>query len=349
MKSHLATLIALALLCSCTTVGPRTMQADRVDYTTAIAESWKEQTLLNIVKLRYMDLPVFVDVSSVVAGYSLQTGVTLSGGRTGGAPGTLGGNVQGIFTDRPTITYMPMTGEKFLRALAAPIDPRNIFFMIQSGYSADFLIGMTVESLNGVRNRSTLGGQVRDGDPEFARAMELLRDLQRASAVGMRIEEDRVKGSTAVLIFQRDNLAPELQAASDELHQLLRLAPDTGRFTLVYSPLQGAADELTVNSRSMLQILMAFASEVDVPPEDVARGAALPGFVATERSTSGRIHSGPRRPDSTFTAVQYRNHWFWIKDEDLEAKRALTAVNLFFALAGVSGNEQLPLITIPAQ
>src|SRR5216117_1911649 len=71
--------IALALLAGCTQLGPTSITTDRFDYSSAIAESWKQQTLLNIVKLRYMDLPIFVDVSSIVAGYSLQTGISASG------------------------------------------------------------------------------------------------------------------------------------------------------------------------------------------------------------------------------------------------------------------------------
>jgi hypothetical protein len=41
----------------CAHLGPTTVVADRCDYNTAIADSWKEQTLLNILKIRYEDLP----------------------------------------------------------------------------------------------------------------------------------------------------------------------------------------------------------------------------------------------------------------------------------------------------
>jgi len=41
--------------------------------------SWKEQTLLNIVKLRYGDMPLFMQVASIVSGYTVEATVNLAG------------------------------------------------------------------------------------------------------------------------------------------------------------------------------------------------------------------------------------------------------------------------------
>src|SRR6478609_1262377 len=203
----------LLLLTGCAHLGPKTVAVDRFDYSTAIADSWKQQTLLNIIKLRYMDMPVFMDVASVVSGYSMQTGVSVNGTLSSetavqGNFGSIGG--QAIYTDRPTITYVPLTGEKFLRGLITPIDPKSIFFLLQSGYAADFILGLTVESINGVRNRSTAVGAMREADPEFVRALDLLREVQAAGAFGMRIEEVKSKGSAGVVFFRRGDVSPDI-------------------------------------------------------------------------------------------------------------------------------------------
>ncbi len=346
---------AAVVLAGCAHLGPRSVAVDRADYSAAIAESWKQQTLLNIVKLRYMDVPVFVDVSSIVAGYSLQSGVNIGG--TESSAKAIQGNfvalgAQAVYTDRPTITYVPMTGDKFLHGLITPIEPKNIFFMLQAGYAADFILGLTVDSLNGVRNRSTAGGAMRDADPEFVRVLQLLREVQAAGAVGMRVEVDKAKGQTAVLFFQRDDVTADTAAKSAEIHRLLHLPADETKFTLVYSPSRGAAGELAVNSRSLLQIMGAFASYIDVPEPDLHSHSATPSIGSDPAGGSTppvRIYSGKDRPAGAYIAVHYRDYWFWIDDGDWKTKRALAAIMYFFTLGESGSNENLPLITIPAQ
>jgi len=357
-RSASASIPALAvalMLAGCVHLGPRTVTVDRFDYSTAIADSWKQQTLLNIVKLRYHDLPVFVDVASIVSGYSLQTGVNVGG--TLSTERAVQGNFlsaggQAIYTDRPTITYVPLTGEKFLRGLVTPIDPKSIFSLLQSGYGADFILALTVESLNGLRNRSFAGGTLREADPEFARVLELLRDVQTAGAVGLRVETDAAKGSTGLLFFRRDGLPAEIVEKSAEIRRLLGLPADQERFVLTFSPLRGAPGELAVNSRSMLQIMGAFATYLDVPEAHLREHRALPAFehaASDGRKDRVRIHSGNEPPADAFAAVRYRDTWFWIDDGDLQTKRAMTAVMFFFTLADTGGSEKLPMVTIPAQ
>jgi hypothetical protein len=350
-----AALAAAVVSAGCTHIGPGTVVVDRFDYSTAIADSWKQQTLLNIVKMRYVDLPVFVDVASIVSGYSLQTGVNVNGVLSSeravqGNYASIGG--QAVYTDRPTITYVPLTGEKFLHGLITPIDPKKIFFMLQTGYAADFILGLTVESLNGVRNRSVAGGVVREADPEFIRALTLMREVQATGAFGMRVEQDEARGSTGVVFFRRDDVPADVAEKTAEIRRLLRLAPDQQKFVLTYSPVRGADAELAVNSRSMLQILGAFASYIEVPEahlEDRSAVPALEGSAPEGRQDRVRIHSGTEEPANAYAAVRYRDHWFWVDNGDWQTKRALTAVMFFFTLAETGAGDNLPLVTIPAQ
>ena len=111
-------------------IGPLTVSRDRFDYTAAISDSWKNQMLFNMVKIRYGDAPVFLDVSSVISQYqiagAINLGATMSQGPWNSpyiprSTETIG--AAGSYVDRPTITYTPILGDKFARSLMSPIPP----------------------------------------------------------------------------------------------------------------------------------------------------------------------------------------------------------------------------------
>jgi hypothetical protein len=243
-----------------------------------------------------------------------------------------------------------MTGDKFLRGLITPIDPKNIFFMLQSGYPADFILGLSVSSLNGLRNSSSVVGAPRPPDPDFLRALQLLREVQMAGAVGLRVEQDKAKGESTVLILRADDLPDDIQQKGAEVRRLMKLPVDQQKFVLTYSPMAGVGNELAVNSRSLMQILQAFATYVDVPEAHVREKRAIAGLDAPAGTQGvGRIRSGPKRPESAYVTVRYQGQWFWVDNADWQTKRALSAVMFLFTLADTGGADKLPLITIPAQ
>ena len=121
--------VTLVLIAGCNSFGPTTISRDRFDYSGALAKSWKNQMLLNLVKMRYLDLPVYLEVGQIVSGYSVQTDLVAAGqvARTGAGDTFLGLGARGTFTDRPTITYTPLPGRNSSKAFSRRSTRRGCF------------------------------------------------------------------------------------------------------------------------------------------------------------------------------------------------------------------------------
>jgi hypothetical protein len=344
--------VTLLLVAGCKSIGPGTITRDRFNYSGALADSWKTQMLLNLVKQRYLDLPIYLDVGQIVSGYTLETGISFSGqlAKENAGDQYLGMGAQGTYTDRPTITYSPLTGEKFLQSFLTPIQPVKVMSLVQSGYPADFILQLTVDSLNGLRNRPVSLGSKRKADPEFFRVLTLLREIQDAGAVGMRIDQPTNSEPAAVLFFRGERTEPEVLAKMAEVRKLLGFQEGDSAFHLVRSPLRGRPGELSIDTRSLLQVLASLSRGVDVPPQHLQRKLTppLPDKSADEFSLL-HVYSGPAKPAGAFVAVPYEGAWFWIANDDWKSKRTFSSILFLFTLVNAGGAQALPTITIPAQ
>ena len=358
MKARFRSLVGCLILlglAGCQHYGPQSIAEDRRPYNDAIATSWKEQTLLNIVKLRYVDTPFFIDVPQITSGYTLQSSATGTGSivppvnpmasfaQQLGASLTL----QQAYQDRPTISYTPQTGSNFIRNLTSPINPGSVLFLLQSGYPADLVFDLTVDSINGLRNRSVSGGQLRPADPEFTQLVRTLRKAQIAGHVGIRVEQG--KKDSVAFFFQDRNIDPGLAMELAQVRRMLRIDPNQGEFPVRFGATASSPKEIAILSRSVIRILTELSTFVDVPGEHLASGIAPPiGDVGSDGPPLLRVLSHHKPPHDPFAAVCYEGHWFWIEKSDFFSKRTMAYMLVLLALADTGARESLPVITIQA-
>jgi len=346
----------ILFLSGCGVIGPHTVVRDRFDYTGAIGDSWKEQMLINTVKMRYGDTPVFLDVASVISQYQVAAQVNL--GLTWVHPVTsVATNSQSAvgtaqYVERPTITYMPMSGEKFARSLMKPLPPPAILSLIQAGYPIDLVLRFCVHTVNGVRNRYGGSSRAHHADPEFYPLLERMRRIQDSGAIGLRVQ--KTNETEGVVMSFRGKVDPQVQEDILFVRKTLGLDPSAGDIRVVYGSIAKDDKELALLTRSILEIILDLASYIDVPavhvaekrvnptmPEETVQGVPVPPLI--------KIYSSTEKPVDAFIAVPYRSYWFWIDDRDLRSKTLFSFLMFVFSLTETGGaKEGAPIITVPS-
>lgn len=334
-------------------VGPQSVARDRHLYAASLSDSWKEQTLLNIVKMRYFDAPVFVDVGNIVASYSLVQGVNATGNivsHNQTPDATVGGF--GTYSNTPTITYTPLTGSKFIRGLATPFPPEAVFSSIEAGMPADVILFASVASINGLRNQEATLQGIAPADPDFHRMRALARQIQLSDAVSIEVKKQAGEELVSFMTFRTENVPPEIQADMVELRRLLKLNPSATEYKVRFGAVPSNDTEIAVITRSILGVMQTMAAEVGVPSEDLARGWAFPGFEHS-KTVPGivrliHIHSGKSVPADAFVSVKYENNWFWIDKGDLESKQMFSLIMMLFTMVDTGPTQNQPVLTIPA-
>jgi len=351
-------LLSLFVLSGCASIGPGAVSRDRFDYTAAVAESWKSQMLLNLVKIRYGDTPVFLDVGQIVAGYSFQRNIGATAGaklfNSGPSPnveaGSLGLSAGGTLNDSPTVTYSPMTGERFARSLMMPIPPSVILNLIQAGSPVEEVFRTSVQSINGVDNRRVGRLYVRRANPEFYAILPNLERLQLSGDIGMRAQQ--VGQEAKLYMIFRPRIAAAEENALRNAAKMLGLDPSAREFQVVYGTVASNDKEIALLTRSIYEILTDIASYITVPEAHVTDRRVRP----TPEGDMGpngpippliRITSSAGRPADAFVAVPYNGYWFSIDNQDLPSKQMFSSIMFLFTFVETGSKEAAPILTIP--
>jgi hypothetical protein len=319
--------------------------------------------LLNLVRIRYNDTPLFLELGSVVASYGYDAGVS-AGGTISPTPGssqaTLGAALS--YSEHPTVTYSPLTGDQFAERMLSPIPLDSIMLFAHSGWNVERLLLVTALRVNDLFNSTTSTGPTPERAPRYEPFMEFtdrFRRLQQAGLVELNWErkghETNAPGRDPHfwIGMPADTNSPLAEDVTTVRH-MLKLPPGRDDFNLSAFPFKRRPDELGIRCRSLLGVLYFLSTAVE-PPGPHAEA----GLLTITKDENGRpfdwskftgkvmsIRSRKDRPPDAAVAVPYRGWWFYIADNDQNSKTTFSLLNILFQLQATTATGKSPVLTL---
>lgn len=356
LARHLFVMLAVPLLLTaCASRGPGRIPPDRFNYNAAIAQSANEQMLLNLVRLRYSEIPVFLDVSSVLTQYVYMgsVGVAGSSGESWGDPlWSVGGSATVRYLERPTITYTPLKGTEFAEQLIQPIPTDMVFSLVESGWPPEELMIMTIFRVGDMVNVPFDANlEVTDAEKlrAFRTAMQQFIELARLGAIELQRLE-RKGEEVRILIFNEDADA-QVQALIDEFKSHIGLDPAQSDFEITRKTMRREPNEVTVRVRSLLELMGFLSHGVEVPithiEEQRVSAPAAPADAWARTAIPLHVQSAVEPPESAYVAVQHQEHWFYIAHDDHTSKQAFGLLAYLFQMQSPQQKTLGPILTVP--
>jgi hypothetical protein len=198
-----APLLAVAGAVGGCAFGPKALERSHGLYNDAVHRVEEEELLRNIVRLRYNETPLHLNVNSIAAQYELSAQAEARpffeapnpAGNTFRTFATVLPNLLVGAANRPTVTFDPADQSEAVRQYLTPITADFLVFLTQTSWPAATVIRLWVERLNGVPNAATASGPAREVTPDFARflrVVELLQTAQDQELAAVRAEERAV-------------------------------------------------------------------------------------------------------------------------------------------------------------
>ncbi len=363
MKLRHRTLVVsfLIMLClflpACGRFGPRQVARDSFNYNEAIARSSSEQMLINLVRLRYREVPVFLAVGSVLTQYFY--GGEASAGAIFGKP--IGGasdqianvNARTVYFERPTITYSPLAGQEFTQQLLTPIPDELIFSLVQSGWPPDQLLMMSLERLNHMENIPFSYRSSAESLEElrtFHHMVQIIIKLSRRRSLEMQ-SDNSVTPHTRSLVFKQVQ-DHDSQVLTDELKSILGLDPDHSVFHVTERLIGRKPDEITVRVRSLIALMGFLSRGIEIPVAHIEEKRVDDMIFPTDPELRSllfplMIHSSVEPPADASVAVRHHDHWFYIKHSDHMGKQAFGLLTYLFQMQSPQTQTLGPMITVP--
>ncbi len=168
----------------CISIGPHAMKHEWLKYNSVISSITNQQDLLNFVRLRYNDSPTMLAVTNINSQLLLGTegsgvGYLFTEGPTSKAADVFNFSLFPKYEDKPTITYQPLQGEKFVKNVLEQISLDVLMLLHNSGWSVERIFRLCVQDINGIQNAPSASGPTPDFAPEYKDFLTVAKPMRK--------------------------------------------------------------------------------------------------------------------------------------------------------------------------
>ena len=350
--------VALLTLSGCKSSGPNIIRSGRLEYNKALAQSASEQLLLNIVKMRFLDHPVFLKVTSMSSNISFESQI---GSETTGIFNTTAFptsfSPQFTWKDNPTVTYEELTGAEYVRQMLSPIPAETIVLMLQS-WPADIVLALAVNEINNVNNmwnpvNPGFNAAAEQEHEHFTQIIKTIQQLDAQRALEWSVTRSSSTASntldTAILLNHPND--SKTQKLVNHLLTSLGLSKAehaTTTFAVQYGVESKDDATIVFGTRSIRDILFFASLDVDIPRSEIDSAVPLtPHWNNVNRDRMLHIKSSESEPNNAAVAIPYRGYWYFIENNDMQSKAAFLFMQVLMGMQSGATSSGRPVLTIP--
>ncbi|MBT3254920.1 MAG: hypothetical protein HN366_00480 [Deltaproteobacteria bacterium] len=343
----------LCLLSGCAMVGPKSISMGRADYNEAINKTEDEQMLLAIIKGRYRETFSLMAVSGVAANvrFGSRAGAQVGIGPSDSYKGNLVPFSAGFaYEENPTITYVPVQGERYLRQLLSPIPLDILVLIIRAVTTQTAYLTMLANRINDLRNPDFLEGPSAEPDHRFNRFVELNKALDQACVLQW-VEDPREEIPFDILIT---GYVPAHSGKVREYLKLLGLSMPLDESQDIIIPVHFSIkgrdwEGVAISTRSLFDLIEILRAAIEIPEEHVAAGLVHPSPTPGLAGKDLYIHTSEGKPEGAAVSVKYRGYWYYIDQTDMHTKLFYHMVRMLWSvsIAAAADQRAAPILTIP--
>ena len=344
----------LVTIASCSSFGHKRVTTDSFNYNDAIGRAANEQMLLNLVRIRHFDVPVFLSVSSVLTQYVYagEVGVEAITANSGGFNNDSAGiDSRLIYIERPTISYTPLAGQEFADQLLIPLSKKTLFSLAQSGWPAEQLLIMSLERLGPFQNLTldTSDQESIESITDFLKAIEILLKLSYNNAIEIRETNINNNSNNRTLMFYfSDDSSQQSKLLWQEFKQKLNLDPSRNQFRVVDKVVNLQPDEIVIRTRSLLALMSHLARSIRTDNLNESENQTISeNKTLYSKLLPMNIQQSEENPPNAFVSVKYNNMWYYISQSDDKSKQIFGMLTYIYLLQAPKPPTAGPLLTVP--